>query len=105
MQVRSGSFLTKRYSAIISIIFLFITADIFFLPDSFDLIIFGVLGLYGGILWFFKLKSKLTFIFCIIFLILMFCLFIFTGTSKSTEKAAVWFFLFFAVGLVQQFIE
>lgn len=82
-----------------------IFADILFLNKSLDIIIFSVLIIYLVFLKTFDLKSKSTFLISLGLLIIMFVSYLFTGTSVSTEKAAVWLVLFLVVGVIQQWRE
>ena len=98
------SFIIQKH-LVVSLIFLAILTDIIFFLESSDFVIFGILGVYVGCVWFAKIKSNITFLFCLLFLLLMYGMFLFTETSVHTEKAAVWFFLFFVVGIFQKFKE
>lgn len=97
--------LKNNKPAILSVIFLSIISDIVFIKENSDLIIFGILGLYIGAILFYKLKSRLTFILALFLLGVMYIKFIFSGTSESTEKAAVWLFFFLLIGIAQAWKE
>lgn len=98
-------FLKKNKSPILTIIFLGIIADILFFGPSEDIRIFTIITLYIFSIWFYKLKSSLTFRFALFVLALMFLLLLFTSTSGNTEKAAVWLFFLIAIGIFQQLKE
>ncbi len=90
---------------VLGIIFASILGDIFYLAASSDFRFFGFVGAYAlGARWY-KLKSKVTFTFCLLLLCIMYILFLTTGTSVKTERAAVWLVLFWIVGIVQQWRE
>lgn len=95
--------LLKNYrSAILTAIVLIIASDIISSNIKSDIITFGILGLYMCVIYFYRLKSKTTFLICFFILTAFSILFIFTSTSKSTEKAAVWLFLFLFTGIIQE---
>lgn len=98
-------FLKKNKPVVLTLIFLAIIADIIFISGSSDLRIFGILGLYVAAISFYKLKSRLTFLLSLVLLGVMFVEFLFTRTSESTEKAAVWLVLFLFIGIIQQWRE
>ena len=99
------SFLKNNKPIVLTLIFLLIPIDIFFINNSSDLRIFGILALCIISILIYKLKSRLTFMLCLIILGIMYIEFLFTGTSQATEKSAVWLFLFLAVGIFQQLKE
>lgn len=99
------TFFEANKITVLSIIFFAIISDIIFFTQSSDIIFFGMLGLYLITVFIYKLKSKLTFLFCLVLLSVMYLQFIFTGTSLTTEKTAVWLFLFTAMGILQQLRE
>lgn len=94
-----------KKSAAITILIIALLTDIFFITGSSDFITFGLLGCYGIGIKVYKLSSNATFLLCLAFLILAYIQFLFLGASVTTEKTAVWFVLFFIVGLVQRFRE
>lgn len=95
--------LLKNYkSAALTAIVLIIMGHIFFSNIKSDILIFGLLGLYIFSVNLYKLKSKTTFLICFFLLAAFSSLFIFTKTSDSTEKAAVWLFLFLFTGIIQE---
>ena len=87
------------------LIAVFIFVDIFFIKESSDIVIFGILLFYGIFVKMFQITSRRTFLLCLGLLIAMFINFLFTGTSAPTEKAAVWLVLFMALGIFQQWRE
>lgn len=96
------SFLRQNKSGALTATWLMLTADIFSGEIQSDLIIAGILGLYIFFIRILKLNSKVTFLFCFFIIGLLFIEFIFTGISEHTEKAAVWLFLFMAIGILQE---
>ncbi len=91
--------------AVVATIFLSVIADIVFIVGGSDFRIYGILILYIVNILLYRLNSRTTFRFSLILLGIMFLEFIFSGTSEKTEKAAVWIFLFLAVGIIQQLKE
>ena len=89
----------------LTIIVLAVLADILLIPQSSDIRIFLILGLYGISIMLYKLTGRYTFLFCLVLLGIMYIEFLFTGTSQATEKAAVWLYLFLAIGIVQKLRE
>ena len=97
--------LRENKPVVITLIFLAIFADIVFIKGNSDIRIFGILGIYVAAASFYKLKGRLTFLFGLALLGIMFIEFLFTQTSPATEKAAVWLYLFLAIGIVQKLRE
>ncbi len=97
--------LKENKITVLTVILLAIISDIIFFQQRSDFIIFGILGVYAIAIWMYGLKSRLAFQFCLLLLSIMFIEFIFAGTSLQTEKAAVWLFLFIAIGIIQQIRE
>ena len=102
---RVTSFLKENKKIVLVILVVLIFVDIFFVKTSLDIVIFGILLLYGIFIKMFQIKSRRTFLLCLALLAIMFINFLFTGTSVSTEKAAVWLVLFMALGIFQQWRE
>lgn len=102
---KAVSFLRDNKKTILALLVVAIFADILFLNKSSDLIIFSILTLYVFFIKIFQLKSKSTFLLSLVLLAMMFFSYLFTGTSASTEKAAVWLVLFLVVGIIQQWRE
>jgi hypothetical protein len=98
-------FLKKNKPVVITLIFLAIFADIIFITGNSDIRIFGILGTYIMAVFFYKLKSRLTLLFGLALLGIMYIEFLFTRTSESTENAAVWLYLFLAIGIIQKLRE
>lgn len=99
------SFLKENKKIVLALLIVFIFVDIFFVKISYDIVIFGILFLYGIFVKMFQMKNRQTFLLCLALLAVMFIDFLFTGTSVSTEKAAVWLILFMALGIFQQWRE
>lgn len=102
---RSQVFLKHNKLLALEALFLAIIADILFITGASDFYFFGSVGVYIAAIRFYKLTSKLTFIWCLVLLGLMYIKFLFTGPSASTEKAAVYLVLFWVVGIFQQWRE
>lgn len=99
------SFLRENKKIVLALLAVSIFVDIFFVKTSLDIVIFSALLLYGIFIKMFQIKSRRTFLLCLALLAAMFINFLFTGTSVSTEKAAVWLILFMALGIFQQWRE
>jgi len=99
------SLIKKFKKFVLIVIFASIFFDIFFLPESSDGIIFGLMLLYVLSVAYYKINSKVTFIFCLFLLGIMYLNYIISGTSVKTEKAAVWLVLILAIGIIQQWNE
>ena len=99
------SFLRENKNTVLALVTISIFVDIFFVKVSSDIVIFGTLLLYGIFIKMFQIKSRRTFLLCLALLTAMFINFLFTGSSIPTEKAAVWFILFMALGIFQQWRE
>lgn len=97
--------LLENKKVILTIITLVIIADIFLIKENSDIRIFVILAVYIASILFYRLKSKFTFLLCFLILASMYVEFVVSGTSEGTEKAAVWFFFFLLIGIVQQFRE
>ncbi len=103
--IHSPTLLSNSSGAVLTFIFIAVFFNCIFIETTSDIIFFGLLGAYIGAVLFYRLRSKLTFIFCLVLLIIMFIEYLFSGASLKTEKTAVWFFLFMATGIVQQWKE
>jgi hypothetical protein len=99
------SLLQENRKILLVFVVIAIFADIFFIKRSSDLVIFGILLLYGVFAKILQIKSKSTFLLCLGLLGAMFVNFLSSGASIPTEKAAVWLFLFMALGIIQQWRE
>jgi len=103
--INSPTFLGISSKVVLTLVFVPIIFNSIFIESSSDIIFFGFLGAYIGAVFFYKLDSKLTFLFCLTLLIIMSIEYLLTGPSLKTEKTAVWFFLFIAIGIAQQWNE
>ncbi len=99
------AFLKENKKTTLAMLVLAIFVDIFFVKVSSDVVIFGILLLYGIFVKIFQIKSRRTFLLCLALLAAMFINFLFTGPSIPTEKAAVWLILFLGFGIIQQWKE
>lgn len=91
---------------ILGIVFIGVLIDIFFFQNVSDLRTFFLMGIYIFSLWYYKLKSKLTLLFCFILLAIIFIQFLFSEEGSNIgEKAASWLVLFLVVSIIQQWRE
>jgi len=97
-----------------TIIFLFILADVYLFLKSSDFRIFGILILYIFLLLRFKLKSNVSFVLSLLFLIFAYFQFLFTDTlifenpgavPPASERLAVWSFILIVIGIIQKCIK
>ena len=102
---RVAFFLKENKKTVLALIIVVIFADSIFLKENSDFVIFSILILYVVLIKMFQIKSKSTFLLCLTLLGTMFISYMFTGTSISTEKAAVWLVLFLGIGIFQQWKE
>lgn len=98
-------FVKRGKLGLISIALIAVLIDIFFLAGQSDIKYFGILAIYGFIYWITKFGSIITFLFCIFLLIVLCVYYLLFGTVDATEKIAVWFVLFFAIGVIQKWRE
>lgn len=99
--LQARKFLKANNNVVISLLSFMVLADIFMIPRMSDVRTYGILFLYAIDTWVIERKSKTTFIVCLALLLLMYVLYLFTGTSEQTEKAAVWLFFLMLIGVVQ----
>ncbi len=99
------SFLRANKITILALFIAFIVAETISKRLSSDLVIFSALLCYGIFIKMFQIRSTFTFLLCLCLLVLMYNLYVFSGISISTEKAAVWLILFFGIGVIQQWRE
>ncbi len=97
--------LQKYKQVVLTLMALAILGDILFMPGSSDIRIFSLLAIYISAVRFYRIKSVITFYWCLILLLLMFMLFLLRGPAPDTEKTAVWLFLFMMIGVIQQWRE
>lgn len=99
---RGLEILKQNKSAVLTALWMVTIGYIVLFEIQSDIIILGILGPYIISIFFYRLKSTVSFVFCFFILAFMSIEFIFTGVSKHTEKAAVLLFLFKAIGILQQ---
>lgn len=99
------SFLRKNKITFLTLLVLVLFTDIFFVIKNSDFIIFGILLLYGIFVKIYRIKSTSTYLLCLALCVVLAIDYILTGSSISTEKAAVWLILFLGVGGLQQWRE
>lgn len=90
------------FLAFISIL---VIAEVFVFPISSDVRLFGALFLYGFLVRIGKLTSARVFQLCIILLTGMVLGYLIRGAVATTERLAVWFVLFFVLGIFMQWRE
>lgn len=100
-----SSLLKENKRTVLSLLGVFIVADVLFVKTSSDFVTFSVLLLYVISIKIFKTNSKLTFLLCLGILAIMSVDYFFTQASISTEKAAVLIILFLLVGVIQGWRE
>lgn len=100
-----AAFLKENKKIVLALLAVSIFVDIFFVKTSSDIVIFGILLLYGIFIKMFQIRSRRTFLLCLALLAAMFINFLFTGPSIPAEKAAVWLILFLGFGIIQQWKE
>lgn len=92
----------KKYNLQIRLVaFSLVLADTLFIKKSYDQIIFSLIIIYI-FTSLYQLDNKVTFLFCIALLCIMTISFIAIGPDGISEKAAVWLFLFIAIGIAEQ---
>lgn len=105
LEIDRKNFFQENKRTLLTLLFFIVFGDILFIKLSYDILTFGVLIVYVILINILHLKSKLTFLFCLFLLAVMFVNFLSAGTSVPTEKAAVWLVLFMVVGVFQQWKE
>lgn len=98
-------FLGHNKFSLLMLVFLCVIADVLILQNRSDLRTFTILTLYIFSVRFYKLQSKIAFLFSFIFLLVLFIYFVLVRTSDTMEKAAVWAFLFLGIGIFHQWLE
>jgi hypothetical protein len=83
------------------VIFGLVITDILLIKKSYDSLIFSIIIVYI-ITIAYSSRDRITFFFCLILLFIMTAFFVVLGTEAATEKAAVWLFLFLAIGIIEQ---
>lgn len=97
--------LRENKRTVLTLFVVFIVVESLSKRLSSDFVIFGSLLFYGIVIKIFRIKSTFTFLLCLGLLAVMSIYYLLTGASISTEKAAVWFILFFGIGVIQQWRE
>lgn len=97
--------LKKNRVTILTILLLFIAADIFYIPGNSDVRIFMSLLLYGICIFLYNIKSRWTVLICLSLLAILYYEFLLSPGSEKSEKAAVWLVLFLAIAIMQQWKE
>lgn len=96
-----GRQLKESKQIVLTVFWMSVIADIFFIPKNSDLIIFMIILLYVFLIFFYNLKNSLLFKAGILLVFVMYVSLLINGTSISTEKAAVWLFFCMLVGIIQ----
>lgn len=89
----------------ILILYSSVVYDIFKIEGASDFRFFGIIILYFIITYILKIRSTITFLFLLLLLFIMSFRYFTKGPDVITEEAAVWFVLFFTVGIFQKWIE
>lgn len=98
-------YIKNNKSSVLTVLFISVFVDVVLIQEDSDLLTFPVLAFYITAIRFYKLKSNVTFLFCLCLLLIMFISFLLSGTSLKTEKTAVLIILFTAIGIGQQWKE
>lgn len=96
-----GKQLDESKSIVLSVFWMSVIVDIFFIPNTSDVIIFGIILVYFFLIFFYNLKSRLLFQAGILLILVMYLLLLLQNASISTEKAAVWLFFCMLGGIIQ----
>lgn len=98
-------FSQQNKTVVLSLLISFIFVDSLFIRATSDLVLFGVFFFYLVLIKKFQLPSKLTFLLCLSYLIVLGINFALTQGSGVAEKLSVWFFLFMLIGIWQRLKE
>lgn len=100
-----GRWIHANQIAFLVFVAMSLIAEVYIFSFSVDIRLFGALLLYWWLSRIGKLASARVFQLCLVLLMAMFVSYLFGGTSSSTERLAVWFVLFFAMGVIRQWRE
>ena len=92
---------TRNRILLVFVLFSTVLIDIFFVIGTSDFRFYGVSISYIFIAIFSKLSSRVSLIFCIFLILMMYAYYLLTGPKEVTEEIAVWFVLFLVAGLIQ----
>lgn len=102
---RVGKWINTNQTVFLVFVATAVIVEVYVFSYSVDMRLFGVLLLY----WWFsrigKIASTRAFQLCLVLLVVMFVSYLVGGVSTPTERLAVWFVLFFALGIIQQWRE
>lgn len=100
-----GRWITVNQVVFLAFFAIAIVAEVVSIPLSSDVRIFLGILLYWYIIRIGKLTSVRTFQLVLMLLLITFLSFLANGASPQTERLAVWYVVFFAFGIVQQWRE
>ena len=97
--------LTKIRFTLLTLFFVGVATDVFFLTVSLDVFLFLLIFLWILVSKLYTYKSTATFKVTLFFALLLFVLFVLTPGQTPSERLSTWIFLFLAVGIIQQWKE
>lgn len=100
-----GRWIHANQIAFLVFVAMALIAEVYIFSPSKDLRLFGALLLYWWLARKGDLASARIFQLCLVLLGAMFISYLTGGASTSTERLAVWFVLFFALGVIRQWRE
>lgn len=100
-----GTWIAANQTVFLAFCAIVVVAEVFAFPYSTDARLFGGLLLYWWLVRVGKLASIRVFQLCLVLLAAMFVSYLAGGASVPTERLAVWFVLFFALGIIKQWRE
>lgn len=86
-------------------VFLLSMGDILWVSLQSDITLFSILAFYIVGIRFFSYSSNTTFLIALGMLSITYFSYLISGPSVSTERAAVWVFFYFTIGIVQRWRE
>lgn len=97
--------LIKYRFVITTVFFAIVLINIFVTPEGSDLYYLSLIPLFIAFSFITNLKSKYSFLFCLLLLLILFVKYILNGPKPQTENTAVWFVLFFTSGIIKKWKE
>lgn len=105
----------RRRGILISFLFLLcILLDVFMFPESADIRIFSILGMYLLVVYRLKIRANTTLFIALLLLIIAYVQFLYTDQKifdspgpvpPLCERTAVWLYLFMVMGVIQKWRE
>ena len=100
-----GMWIAANQTVFLAFVATAVIVEVYVFSYSVDIRLFGVLLLYWWLSRIGKLASARVFQLCLVLLAVMFVSYLTGGVSTPTERLAVCFVLFFALGIIQQWRE